>query len=143
MLPVMLTIVLTAHDQERLRYLGVATVYLFGSHATGTAGPRSDYDVGILMQPGVPTPERLDATYDRLYALLADRFPRTLENDVIDIVFLERAPLELRTHVVRYGILLFDERPRERVRFEEQTLAAYRDYFPLLRELDRAILASV
>lgn len=136
-------IAFTDHDRERFRELGIATVYLFGSHATSTAGPRSDYDVGILMRLGVPTPERLDSTYDRLYALLADRLPRTLANDIIDIVFLERAPLELQTHVVRYGKILSDEQPRERVRFEEQTLAAYRDYLPLLREIDRAILASV
>lgn len=139
----MTPIAFTDNDRARLHELSVATVYLFGSHATGTAGPLSDYDFGILVRPGTAIPERLDPTYQALLDLLAPHCPRTLANDVVDIVFLERAPLELRFHIVRYGKVLFDDDPKERLRFEERTVAKYCDYFPLLREFDRTILASV
>lgn len=130
-------------DRERLRALGVASVYLFGSHATGTASRRSDYDFAVLTQRGRPVPERLDPTYYALYDLLEKYCPRTLANDVIDIVFLERAPLELRSHVVRYGRILFDDAPQVRARFEERTMEAAADYAPLLRRFDQTILASL
>lgn len=137
-----LSFTFTEKDCGRFRELGVAAVYLFGSHATGTASPRSDYDFGILMRPGSTIPERLDRTYQTLYDVLAPYCPRTLTHDVIDIVFLERAPLELRFHVLRYGSVLFDDDPRARARFEEQTLKRYCDYFPLLQQFDQTILAA-
>lgn len=138
----MASLTFTEQDRERLHELGVAAVYLFGSHATGTASPRSDYDFGILMRPGSPIPERLDRTYQMLYDLFAPHCPRTLAHDAIDIVFLERAPLELRFHVLRYGAVLFDADPRARAHFEEQTMEEYCDYFPLLQQFDQTILAA-
>jgi predicted nucleotidyltransferase len=33
---------------------GASAVYLYGSHVYGTAGPRSDLDVLVLVRPGVP-----------------------------------------------------------------------------------------
>ncbi len=125
----------------RLRKLGVVSLYLFGSRAQGVAGPRSDFDFAVLM--GSAGHQRGDATYDALYDLLSPLCPRTLQNDVLDMVFLDDAGLELKTHVLRYGKVLFDADPRARLQFEEQTMLEYADYKPILDTFDRAILQRV
>lgn len=121
--------------------LGVEAVYLFGSRAMGRAGPLSDYDYGILHQERGH--QRGDTLYDHLYDLLGKISPRSLENDVIDIVFLRDAGLELRFHVVRYGEILFDGHPRKRLQFESETTILYCDYRPLLTRFDDTILQSL
>jgi len=70
----------TLHD------LDVEAVYLFGSRALDTSGPLSDYDFGVLMNQ--KNNKRGGEVYDQIYDLLSPHCPRTLENDVIDIVFL-------------------------------------------------------
>lgn len=127
--------------QKKLTILGVKVLYLFGSRAQGVAGPLSDYDFAVLMdRPGA---RRGDATYDALYDMLAPLCPRTLKNDVIDIVFLDAASLELRFHVIRYGQILLDVNPSARGRFEERTMEEYCDFRPLLDIFDHAVLARV
>lgn len=127
--------------QQELRKIGVIALYLFGSRAQGAAGPLSDYDFGVLMdQNGHRRGGRI---YDAMYDMLSPLCPRTLENDIIDIVFLNDAPLELRFHVIRYGHVLFDTNQRERLRFEASTMMLYCDYRPLLDQFDQAILAAV
>ncbi len=134
-------ITLPQETKDQLRTLGVLALYLFGSRAQGVAGPGSDYDFGVLMQHGGS--RRGDALYDALYDLLGPLCPRTLENDVIDIVFLNDAPLELRMHVVRYGIILCESDSLQRGRFEQETMLAYADFKPILDMMDSAILAKL
>ena len=116
-------------------------VYLFGSRAQGMESPVSDYDYAVLMaQKGY---QKGDKTYLKLYDILSEISPRTLENDVIDIVFLKDATLELKFHVIRYGRVLYDADPKARADFESQTTLLYCDYRPLLDEFDQAILKSL
>ena len=134
-------IVLSEQQQYDLRALGVKALYLFGSRAQGTAGPLSDFDFGILMNKRGHS--RGGKLYQKLYDVLSPSCPRTLENDVIDIVFLRDAPLELRFHVIRYGKVLLDTDPRARLDFEEKTTLEYCDFRPLLDRQDEAILAAI
>src|SRR3989338_9508198 len=134
-------ITLSTTDQNKLTALGVQSLYLFGSRAQGVAGPLSDYDFGVLMQDeGHKCGGKV---YDAIYDILSPLCPRTLKNDIIDIVFIRDAPLELRMHIVRYGKVLFDAATRERVRFEDITTMLYCDYRPLLDMFDKAILATL
>lgn len=128
-------------NKKQLRSLGVIAVYLFGSRAVGAEGPLSDYDLGFLMEK--TGYRRGDKTYNKIYDLLSPLCPRTMDNDVIDIIFLNDAPLELRSHVIRYGKVLFDEQPLQRGRFEEKTIKEYCDFRPLLNQIDQAILAAL
>lgn len=121
--------------------LGVEAVYLFGSRALGKEGPLSDYDYGILLKESGH--RRGDDLYFKLYDIFAEVSPRTLENDVIDIVFLKDAGLELRFHVVRYGLVIHDNHPLSRLRFEQETTLLYCDYRPVLDMFDRTLLASL
>ena len=136
---------LTQSSKRALQALGVSSLYLFGSRAQGKAGPLSDYDFAVLMKVNhdKSAHKRGGDVYDQLYDILSPFCPRTLQNDIIDIVFLDSAPLELRMHVVRYGQPIFDLNPQARLNFEEHTTLQYCDYRPLLNMFDQAILASV
>lgn len=131
----------TQKDFFLFKKYGIEAVYLFGSRAQGLDHPLADYDYAVL------TKKRGHMKGDRLYAILYDIFsavsPRTLENDVLDIVYLRSAGLELKFHVIRYGKIIYDGKPRARLKFEEQTTLLYCDYRPLLDQFDRTILQSL
>ncbi len=110
---------LSPEHEDRLRKLGVVALYLFGSRARGEEGPTSDYYYAVLTRESGH--RRGGPLYMALYGLLSDISPRTLANDVIDIVFLDDAPLELCFHVIRYGRALFDANEAARLEFEERT----------------------
>lgn len=133
-------------DKNALRKLGVAALYLFGSRAAGVEGPLSDYDFGILLKdsslvkPGNDTQKLYQALYDFLSPLC----PRTLENDVIDIIFLQSGvSLELQAHIVRDGKVLFDENPILRADYEAQVMMRMADFQPILNIFDQAILDRI
>lgn len=121
--------------------LGIQAIYLFGSRALGKEGPESDYDYAFLMNQSGHS--KGDPTYFKLYDVLAGISPRTLDNDVIDIVFLRDAGLELKFHVIRYGKILYDGNAGARYHFEEQTTLLYCDFYPLLKLQDEIILQSL
>lgn len=124
-----------------LEELCVEALYLFGSRAQKKESPLSDYDYAVLMpKTGYAKGGK---TYFKLYELLTKISPRTLKNDVIDIIFLRDAGLELAFHVIRYGKVLYDNSPKARLAFEERTTLLYCDYLPLLNQFDRAILKSL
>ena len=130
--------VLDGAREERLSRLRVVALYLFGSRARGEEGPNSDYDYAVLWPEG--DHRKGEPLYLELYELLSEVSPRTLANDVIDIVFLRDAPLEMRFHVIRYGRVLFDADPTARLDFECRTELLYCDFRPLLDEMDQSIL---
>ena len=124
----------SVEDARRLEDLGVSVVYLFGSVAEGVAIPSSDLDLGILFRR---FPDDPPGAYERLYDLLTDAFP----GRHLDIVFLQRAGLELKGDAIRHGQVLYEASPAERATFEERTMLACADFAPLQREIDRTILA--
>lgn len=132
---------LSKQDKNRLKTLGVAALYLFGSRAQGISGPLSDYDFAVLMKE--QGQKRGGEVYNQLYEILSPMCPRTLKNDIIDIIFLRDTSLELRFHVIRYGKVLFDAQPLHRLRFEVETQLLYNDYRPILDMFDKAILATI
>jgi len=129
------------HHAKILSDLGVQSVYVFGSRAQGLEGPLSDYDYAVLLKEKGHS--RGDDLYLKLYNFFADISPRTLQNDVIDIVYLRDAGLELKFHVVRYGKVIFDSDLLARVNFESMTTLLYCDYRPILDEFDKTILKSL
>lgn len=131
----------TTKELVQLNKHNVVAVYVFGSRAQGLAGPLSDYDFAILTKKGYE--KRGDDVYQALYDVLSPHCPRTMKNDVIDIVFLNRVPLELRFHVIRYGQVLFEDDTKARLNFEDKTQREYSDFRPILDSFDHAILASL
>ncbi len=108
----------------------ILLAYLFGSRATGTASPRSDYDIALLVR---------DPSLD-LQARLAHEIGAVLGVEQVDVVFLNRAPVELAYAVVAQGCLLYERSLAERVEFEAKVLSLYGDYLPILRRQREEIL---
>ena len=136
-------------DQKAaLERLGVETLILFGSYAQGIAGPQSDIDVGILLcDPRVlnnlPQKHQLyDALYDILSPVAGNAIKRLCD---IDIVFLQdqSVNLQLKYHVAKYGVPLYEKDPCLFVNFREYVMERYADFAPLRRAFTHAILARI
>jgi uncharacterized protein len=117
---------LSAHGEAE----GLAAAYLFGSVARGTARPDSDVDVGLLLDH--EPPPGLDGLAGHLEAGL-ERLLRL----PVQIVVLNRAPVDLAKRVLRDGILLLDRDRSRRIRFEVRTRQEFWDLEPFLRRYRR------
>lgn len=105
---------------------GIAAAYLFGSVARGTARPGSDVDVGILYFEDPPQ------TLEGLGLLLEGDMEKLLGLPV-QLVVLNRAPVDLIFRVLRDGKLLVERDRSKRVRFEVKSRFDYWDLEPYLR----------
>jgi predicted nucleotidyltransferase len=105
---------------------GVAAVYLFGSIQRGTATAASDVDVGVLYATVPPS------TLDGGPLDLGDMLERELGRSV-DLVVLNRAPVDLRARILRGGELVFERDRSARIRFEVATRNEAFDLEPVLR----------
>ena len=127
---------------DKLNELKVGLIYLFGSYAEGFAGPKSDIDIGIVFtDPAIAKGDTLKI-YNKLYDLFSDIFDLSGFKNM-DIVFLERVGLELRFDAISHGVVLFETSSDFRMQFEEHIAAFYRDFKPLLREFNNAVLARI
>jgi predicted nucleotidyltransferase len=107
-------------------------VYLFGSQVTGNVGPASDYDFGVLLDRA--------AAWPQTRAELGHRLAKALDTGRIDLVLLNRAPIELAFAVIAQGELLFERDVATWVEYEARIMSLYGDYLPILREQRRDIL---
>lgn len=74
----------------------IQLVYLFGSQVTGNIGPASDYDFGVLLDS--------TAVWPQIRAELGHRLAKALDTGRIDLVLLNRAPIELAFAVIAQAI---------------------------------------
>ncbi len=140
----------TDEEKERLERLGVEAVVLFGSHAEGLAGPLSDIDLGVLIQDTSvfktgnygKKAELYNALYD-IFSSLAGRTIQRLCN--IDIVFLQsdNVNLQLKFHVSKHGVALFEKEPHAFPAFKEYVMERYADFSPLRKIFNEGILAQI
>jgi uncharacterized protein len=112
----------------------VDCAWLFGSRVRGEAGPLSDVDVAVLLDPSVAPEARLDTA-----AALVEKMERRYVP--VDLVLLEEAAPALRHRVFRDGLLLFERDARRRVAFEVRAIQEYLDFQPLAAIYDRALIA--
>ncbi|MCD6285297.1 MAG: nucleotidyltransferase domain-containing protein [Anaerolineae bacterium] len=141
------------NDIDKLRN-GIRTVadevaidiaYLFGSRAESNAhsecmldaariGPLSDYDLGVLLHRKLAT----DAAHLRVH--FAAAMTARLGTDLVDVVILNEAPIELAYAVIAQGQILYERSVTIRVEYEAYVLGLYGDYLPVLREHRAQIL---
>lgn len=100
-----------------LQHRGAVFAYLHGSRASGTSRPDSDVDIAANFDEQAP-----------------EAFEVVLPSG-IDLMVLNRAPLELAGRVALHGKLLFERDPSARVGWEATTRKIYLDELP---RLDRA-----
>lgn len=104
----------------------VVCAWLFGSVARGEATASSDVDVAVLRRGPLPR------TLDELPLDLEDALSRALLRRV-DVVDARTAPADLVHRILRDGIRLVDNDPRQRVRFEVAARNRYFDMLPVWR----------
>jgi predicted nucleotidyltransferase len=109
---------------------GIVCVYLYGSLARGQGHRKSDVDIAVLYATEPPS------TLDGLGLGLGSALERHLGRPV-DLVILNRAPVDLIHRVLRDGILIHDRNPAVRIRFEVQARNEYFDLLPYLRQYRR------
>jgi uncharacterized protein len=104
---------------------GVVAVYLFGSHARGTAHSESDIDLAVLLDRQIhPQSEQRFEQRLRWIALLGSP-----ERPAIDVVILNDVPPLLGRAIVTKGKLLYCSDP-------EQNHASVRDILLMAADLE-------
>ena len=112
---------------ERLRraavfFPEVKLVVLFGSTARGQSRPKSDVDLGILLEP-----YSADLRF-RVEAELGRAAAREL-----DVILLDDAPPLLRFEIAREGILLFQREDHLWTGFKARAMVDWWDWAPTHR----------
>jgi hypothetical protein len=115
---------LRASVVARLRQAGARVAFLHGSRATGGARPGSDVDVAAWWGQAPPAPWDVGLP------------------EGVDLLVLDAAPLELAGRVALHGVLLFDDDPPARVRWQAQTRLVYLDEEDRQRRLDQLYRAG-
>lgn len=127
---------ISTDDQKRLKSTDVRIVYLFGSYAERTEHNLSDIDIGIVFNDIKIVENNTNSVYQNLYDLFTEYF----KNKRLDIVFLQRADLELCFDVIRHGQVIYEDSVENRLNFEESVFQKYLDFKPILNQFDRAVL---
>ena len=103
----------------------IAAVYIFGSAATNQNRRGSDLDLAIIAKKAIPGRERL---------ILESDLSNLLQRDVDLVIFGQAKPL-LQHQIMKYGRLIFEIDPAERIRQEVRARAEYLDTKVLFREI--------
>lgn len=112
-----------ALEEVFARYPGVQAVYLFGSHAAGTARPRSDVDLAVVPRDASVHEQRLE--------MLADLVRAGVEH--VDLVFLDTDDLVLLYEAVRYNCVLYQTPDFDRGTMYSYVIRRYFDFLPYLK----------
>ena len=103
----------------------VVVAYLFGSVAKGTARPRSDVDVAVLFDARLDSLERA-GKYLQMLGALSD----FVKGD-LDVQTLNQASPLFCSQVVKYGRVIYERTPAERIALEVRSMARYADTKPM------------
>ena len=93
----------------------VTAVYLFGSRASGQAGPESDVDLAVLAARSL----------DPLVRWRVQEEVAALLHCNVDLVDLRSASTVMRARVLETAVVLHDADPAGRATFEAAALGAY------------------
>ena len=108
------------------RHPNVVLAYLFGSQVEGNVGPLSDIDIALLLDKA----DEADPIFGELRSGIASAVGREQE---VDVVVLNRAPVELAYAVIAQGALVHEPDAYSRVEYEAKIMSLYCDYLPVLR----------
>ena len=123
---------------ERLRQTAaslpeVRLAVLFGSTARGKAGPRSDMDIGVLLDPDTPD-TRSQVEYE---------LGRAVGDRAVDVIFLKGAPPLLRFEIARDGVVLHQDQDGLWVDFKARAMIDWWDWEPIARRIEEALIARL
>ncbi|MCR4407707.1 MAG: nucleotidyltransferase domain-containing protein [Anaerolineae bacterium] len=106
----------------------VALAYLYGSYARGRVWAKSDLDIGVLFDEGVPPRQQ----WQLAVRYAADLY-RLLDGQVeVDVRELNPGPVEFLYQVIKHRQCLYVRNGKQRVRFEADVISRYLDFKPVL-----------
>jgi len=105
-----------------LSYEEIVAAYVFGSQATGEAGPHSDVDVAVLLY------EASEQNFDSLQFIID--LEHSLEQNV-DLVVLNHSGEPIKHQVRRDGRVVFDRDPKRRKHWQRMSTKFYQDFLHL------------
>ncbi len=108
------------------RHVNIAAVYIFGSVAAAKNRSESDVDVAIMVRSKLKGMERVQ---------LETSLSNLLGKDVDLIIFGEATPL-LQHQILKYGCLIYERDPKERMRQETASRREYLDNTFLYRVIE-------
>ena len=112
----------------------VSSVYLFGSHAKGTARPDSDVDIAVLFTQGLSKKARFDLRLN-LAGDLEDILLRT-----VDLIDLEEATYLLCHQIFLHGLLIIKNDQKQLTEFVVRSRREYFDFKKFIEQRNNAIL---
>jgi uncharacterized protein len=104
---------------------GIAAIYLFGSAATGKMRSASDLDIAVMYAGPIDGFERIS---------METALSNLLGRDV-DLVIFHQAGVLLQHQILKYGCLIFERDPAQRVRQETISRSRYLDTRYLSKKL--------
>jgi len=102
---------------------------LFGSTARGQARPKSDVDLGVLLDPYSP---ELRFQVEAELGRAAGR--------PVDVILLDDAPPLLRFEIAREGILLFEREDHRWTDFKTRAMVDWWDWAPTHRMIAAGVV---
>ncbi len=108
----------------------IAAVFLFGSFGTEFENSFSDIDIGIIFMPDIQVGLEDELDLDARLSLF-------LKTDQIDLVNLNKAPIQLRFNAIKDGDLIYERDNTVTSDFIENTYRYYLDYSYHLKKLKR------
>jgi len=99
---------------------GINLVYLFGSQVEGNTGPMSDFDHGVFLERNQDGPQ--------IRFRLSIELAQIIRDERMDVVLLNRVPIELAYAVIADGEILYQKDDATRVDYEARVMGLYFDY---------------
>lgn len=103
----------------------IAAVYLFGSFARGVMKKSSDVDLAVMTFSAIPSMQRIDWETELSNMLKKD----------VDLVIFSEAGCLLQHQILKYGKLVYEKSPQERIKQETVSRREYLDTRFLFKEL--------
>ena len=107
------------------RHHDIILAYLFGSQVQGYIGPMSDIDIAVLLDK----PDETGTVRNTVRSAIAS----ATDQERVDVVFLNRAAVQLAYAIIVDGELIYERDAYTRVEYEAKIMSLYFDYLPVLR----------
>jgi predicted nucleotidyltransferase len=123
---------LSSDDVEKIRGYAIGrkdiiAIYVFGSAATGKNRPGSDIDLAVMVAGIVSGMARVE---------METALSNLLHRDVDLVVFGQAMPL-LQHQILKYGRLIYEAKPRERILQEVGARRHYLDTIFLYKKIKK------
>lgn len=102
---------------------------LFGSRATGKAGPLSDTDLAFLIDRSLFDEKAYPYGYQ---AYLTAELMKILHSNDVDVIILNEAPILLKFNVIYNGRLVYCRSQKQWLDFYLKTFNEYQDFRPFI-----------